>query len=167
LSGRDVSNVAGPGLIGPIRGRDASQPVGRHRGPGINPRGARWAKLAFLTRAQIQLAQEPRQSVFTAADALLAKQHSEAGAAIEAPALLKGLLDFRPQCLIGQSADALILAAMRVKAASGDAQNLAKRLHRMLFFQGHLLYQLEFPGRFCSLEQMAKAFFKMSRCSVT
>ena len=91
------------------------------------------------------------------------ERHLQSGAAITFTTGLKFLLKDRHKLLILLAAGPFRLVAMGVITGAENVQRLAEQLDGFGGLHGHLPDQFESPSRPGCSEQMAKAFFRISR----
>ena len=95
---------------------------------------------------------------------LTPQRHLQSGAAITFTAGLKFLTEERQELLILLAAAPFRLVAVGVITGAGNVQRLTEQLDGFGGLHGHLLNQFESSSRPGCSEQMAKAFFRISRC---
>jgi hypothetical protein len=164
FGGLDESDVALPDLTGLIGSRDLGQPV-LSRWQALRALSSHGPKAALLLGPQALLAHEPGDAVLAAALAESAQIALDPRAAIVGMALEERLGDHRPELLVLLGTGTEMFFSMRFKAARADLESIREGIERELVVESFHYFEPLVGG--CSLETMAKAFFKMSRWRLT
>jgi hypothetical protein len=122
------------------------------------------AEAPLLTRPQAGLAHQSGHAVFAAMMSLTPQSHLQSGAAISFTAGRKFLAEDQQELLILLAAEPFQLVVVGVITGAGNVQRLTDQLDGFGGLHGHRLNQFESPSRPGCSEQMAKAFFRISRC---